>query len=129
MSVLGSKIKAHIRNGQHNIKIKITSDDGYIGIYTTTLNVCNTMDIKKNTRASTFLQPIEIAVQGDSYRGISTTANVTIIPSRLGNGKISKPFIFVEGFNPQTSNNAQSDQRSLLFYYRAWSKFKRTLIH
>lgn len=123
MSVLGSKIKAHIRNGQHNIKIKITSDDGYIGIYTTTLNVCNTMDIKKNTRASTFLQPIEIAVQGDSYRGISTTANVTIIPSRLGNGKISKPFIFVEGFNPQTSNNAQSDQRSLLFYYRAWSKF------
>ena len=81
------------------------------------------MDIRKNTRASTFLKPIELDVQGDSYRGISTTAKVMIIPSRIGNGKISKPFIFVEGFNPQTSNNAQSAKEYLLSYYRGWSEF------
>lgn len=119
MCVLNSNIKAHLENGQHNIRIKITSDDGNIGTYMTTLNVCNPIGMRQNTRAIVS-QGIQFSVTGEPYRGISTTANVTIIPSSFGGTKITKPFIFVEGFNPRI-NNTQNNSTSL--YYKAWFKF------
>ena len=121
------KVKANLQQGRNEIIIKATLDNGQ--------SLLSHMFITKLerkpdglTRASEYRflsNPLSdtIVINGDDYRGISTTAKVMIIPSRLGNGKISKPFIFVEGFNPQTSNNAKCGQGSLLSYYRDWSKF------
>ena len=124
---VNKKVKANLQQGRNEIIIKATLDNGQ--------SLLSHMFITKLerkpdglTRASEYRflsNPLSdtIVINGDDYRGISTTAKVMIIPSRLGNGKISKPFIFVEGFNPQTSNNAKCGQGSLLSYYRDWSKF------
>ena len=124
---VNKKVKANLQQGRNEIIIKATLDNGQ--------SLLSHMFITKLerkpdglTRASEYRflsNPLSdtIVINGDDYRGISTTAKVMIIPSRLGNGKISKPFIFVEGFNPQTSNNAQSAKESLPSYYRGWSEF------
>lgn len=124
---VNKKVKANLQQGRNEIIIKATLDNGQ--------SLLSHMFITKLerkpdglTRASEYRflsNPLSdtIVINGDDYRGISTTAKVMIIPSRLGNGKISKPFIFVEGFNPQTSNNVKCGQGSLLSYYRDWSKF------
>ena len=125
---VNKKVKANLQQGRNEIIIKATLDNGQ--------SLLSHMFITKLerkpdglTRASEYsflsnpLSDTTIVINGDDYRGISTKAKVMIIPSRLGNGKISKPFIFVEGFNPQTSNNAQCAEKSLLSYYRDWSKF------
>ena len=121
------KVKANLQQGRNEIIIKATLDNGQSllsHMFITKLE--RKPDGLTRTSEYRFLSnPLSdtIVINGDDYRGISTTAKVMIIPSRLGNGKISKPFIFVEGFNPQTSNNAKCGQGSLLSYYRDWSKF------
>lgn len=122
IDVYNSSANAKLQNGRHKIRIKIIASDGNASISTTWLDVIVDNNLNK-TRASLYTQPMQLSIMGDAYRGISTKADVTIIPSKRWNGKISKPFIFVEGFDPRLRNNTVNRLSYVSAYYKDWNDF------
>jgi len=124
---LGEKINVTLNLGTNDIRIHSILSNGVKLSSHTTLYVEN--ENIPTSRSVTFpfwgtyTEPdSEIPITGDSYRGIVTSATISI---RYGqkNGikhtKITKPFIFVEGFDPRClnpeSNGGWND--SILYSY------------
>lgn len=97
--ILNNSITAHLQNGKHAIKIKVTDENNHVYLSHSLLTILEPENhITTRSTAST----ISTTITGQAYNGVVTSADVTWIkPSTNYSDKIKNPFIFVEGFDPR----------------------------
>jgi len=94
-SVIDNDISAYFNNGVHIVKIKVTDNKRKVYLTHTSITVSNNSSLQTRSGSN-------IYTWSGSYNGVTTYADVTIKRSLNNNsGKIRKPFIFVEGFDPR----------------------------
>lgn len=94
-SVIDNDISAYLNNGVHIVKIKVTDNKRKVYLTHTSITVSNNPSLQTRSGSN-------IYTWSGSYNGVTTYADVTIKRSLNNNsGKIRKPFIFVEGFDPR----------------------------
>lgn len=95
------KVKANLKSGSNKIVIRATLQDGQILSAHTIIQVEN-LDSEIQTRATTnsLVANLTTTIQGQNYRGISTSADITVSYAP-GNYTLKKPLIIVEGFDPR----------------------------
>ena len=122
LSVLNRNIKAHLPEGKHTITLKITDCNGNVYYSHSSLQILSSGKIQ--TRATGILADDTFSVTGQPYHGITTTADISVkfAPGNFS-GKIRKPLIYVEGFDPRELN--PNGQGAISFYdiYPQWSNF------
>lgn len=122
VSVSNKNVKAHLSEGKHTITFKITDCDGNVYYSHSSLRILSLEHA--STRAAGSFADDEFAVTGQPYHGISTTANISVkfAPGNVS-GKIRKPLIYVEGFDPRELN--PNGRGAISFYntYTQWSNF------
>jgi len=107
-------VKASLKNGDNDIKIRATLNNGKTLLAHTTVKVIENTKLK--TRAYSDLVTINdyTTITGENYSGITTKADISVHYAP-GHNSIQKPFIFVEGFDPrcisETTNGVWNIQR------------------
>lgn len=105
-SIMADKsLSANLSNGLNKIVIRTTLKDGRI-LYAHTIVQVEESISQISTRAiipyDSLVCEESVTIKGRSYRGISTSAEISI-DFAPGRNTLRKPFIIVEGFDPRTS--------------------------
>lgn len=116
-SIMKSKINAYLCNGIHTVKIRLTDRNRNVYFTNTTITIAAKSSSLTRSGVSSYLC-------SGSYKGITTSADVTVVYSSNNNsGKLKKPFVFVEGFDPRDFNpNGRGSMYDTLIYNK-WYNF------
>ena len=97
VSIKNGSVNASLDQGAHDISIRAILQDGQVFFSHSILR------INEKLQTKTISAPHSVHhITGSSYNGIQTAADVTIVrASSNTTGKILRPFIFVEGFDPR----------------------------
>ena len=111
VSIKGRSVRASLGNGSHDIIIRITLHDGTIYLSHSYLQITEKVQTKAFSEAG------KDRIFGKPYNGIQTAADVTIVKSMYNStGKIRKPFIFVEGFDPRVLGMGMTAEESYYMF-------------
>lgn len=92
-----SPLRARLKKGENKIHLKAFLQNGKELLSHTTIQV---IDSPIETRASSIEPSEKYLIRGANYRGITTSAEVSISYAS-GHSSLKKPFIIVEGFDPR----------------------------
>ena len=122
ISILNRKVNAHLSGGEHILVFKIIDCNGNIYYSHSSLNIVSVT--RAMTRSPKVTPNENFTVEGLSYNGIKTAADVSLkfAPGNYS-GKIRKPLIFVEGFDPRELNPDGQGANSFCNIYTQWSDF------
>lgn len=116
-SIMKSKINAYLCNGIHTVKIRLTDRNRNVYFTNTTITIAAKSSSLTRSGVSSYLC-------SGSYKGITTSADVTVVYSSKNNsGKLKKPFVVVEGFDPRDFNPEGRGRMYDTFIYGKWDKF------
>lgn len=121
--VFKNKITSYLNDGSHIVKIRITDNNG--GTYFTHSSIIvsakhSQWSLPQQTRS--MIGNI-YRWSGSSYNGVTTEADVTIWKASNNRGKIRKPFIFVEGFDPRELAPNKRGSMNDTIVYKRWKDF------
>lgn len=123
-SLINNDVHIYLSEGHHIINVVITDLSGNKYYSSTTIEIQNNVLSRKNTRSfgSSINRSLEIT--GNSYNGVVTKADVSIIyASNNYSGRIKKPLIFVEGFDPRDLNPTLKGAMTCESIYTKWVDF------
>lgn len=116
-SIMNNKVNAYLNNGIHTVKIRLT--DRNKNVYFTNTTITIAAKSSSLTRSGT-----NIYLWSGTYKGVTTYADVTIFKSPNNySGKLKKPFIFVEGFDPRDFNPEGRGSMYDTKIYSSWMNF------
>lgn len=97
------KVNANLKTGINKVIIRVTLQDGQILSAHTIIqveNLASEIQTRAITNKDSLIAHYSTTIQGQNYRGISTSAEVAISYAP-GNYSLRKPLIIVEGFDPR----------------------------
>lgn len=123
-SLINNDVHIYLPEGHHIINVIITDLSGNKYYSSTTIEIQNNVLSRKNTRSFGVGMYDSQEIIGNSYNGVVTKADVSIIyASNNYSGHIKKPLIFVEGFDPRDLNPALKGSMTCESVYKKWADF------
>ncbi len=124
-SILGHSAKAHLPVGKHLITFKVTDDSGKEYFSHSSLQITSASHVQTRAVYTAYTEADDsLIVTGLPYHGITTAADVSIKFAPGNNsGKLKKPFIFVEGFDPRDFNPNGKGFSNFSDTYKEWKYF------
>lgn len=96
----GKTVRANLKNGQNEIRIRAILSDDKVLITHTCVTVTSNITKTRSSQIDTVSIDKRVKITGSDYGGIRTTADVSIHYA-LGHHSLIKPLIIVEGFDPR----------------------------
>lgn len=123
-SIINNGVSATLSDGHHIINVMITDSSGERYYTSTSIDIVPRL-VVDNTRSFNCINGFDTEeISGLSYKGIVTKADVTIkLSDSNHSGKIQKPLIFVEGFDPRDLNPNRMGYMNYSSTYFSWSNF------
>lgn len=123
-SIISNSVTATLSDGNHIINVVITDSNGKKYYTSSCVDILSAQNWK-HTRSIYYDSDFNTEeISGSSYNGIITKADVTVkLSSSNYSGKIKKPLIFVEGFDPRDFNPSLMGSMNYVDTYRQWSDF------
>lgn len=123
-SLINNDVRVYLSDGHHIIDVVITDLSGNKFYSSTTIEIQNNVLSKANTRSFGVSINHVQEIAGNSYNGVVTKADVSIIYANNNfSGRIKKPLIFVEGFDPRDMNPALKGSMTCESVYKLWEDF------
>ncbi len=123
-SLINKDVHIYFPEGHHIINVVITDLSGDRYYSSTTIEIRNNALSRNNTRSFDAIIDRSEEITGNSYNGVMTKADVSIIyASNNYSGRIKKPLIFVEGFDPRDLVPALKGFMTCGSVYKYWADF------
>lgn len=123
-SLVNNDVHIYLPKGHHIINVVITDLSGNRYYSSTTIEIQDNVLSRVNTRSFGVNIDHSQEITGNSYNGVVTKADVSIIyASNNFSGRIKKPLIFVEGFDPRDLNPALKGAMTCESVYEYWADF------
>lgn len=123
-SLINNDVHVYLSEGHHIIDVVITGLSGNKYFSSTTIDIQNNVLSRVNTRSFGVNINHSQEITGNSYNGVVTKADVSIIyASNNFSGRIKKPIIFVEGFDPRDMNPTLKGSMTCESVYKYWEDF------
>lgn len=123
-SLINNDVHIYLPKGHHIINVVITDSSGNRYYSTTTIEIQNNVLSRTNTRSFGANINRSQEITGNSYNGVVTKADVSIIYANNNySGRIKKPLIFVEGFDPRDLNPTLKGSMTCESVYKKWAEF------
>lgn len=122
-SLVNDVVSARLADGHNVIKVAVTDSNGRKYHSYTCIDILAKEDsnLTRSSYDSTFKTE---EITGSPYNGVVTKADVTVKLSYMNHtGKIQKPLIFVEGFDPRDLQPEQMGSMNYITTYYKWRNF------
>lgn len=123
-SIIDNDVRIYLSEGHHTIDVVITDLSGNKYYSSTIIEIQNNVQSRVYTRSLGISINNTQEIEGTAYNGVVTKADVSIIYARNNySGRIKKPLIFVEGFDPRDMDPASKGYMTSESVYISWKDF------